>query len=33
MITFVSCFDFLKVNPIINSSCLIRKNLCEWDEG
>jgi teichuronic acid biosynthesis glycosyltransferase TuaG len=24
-------FDFKKVNPIINSSVIIRKNLCNWD--
>ena len=24
--------DFLRVNPIINSSCLIKKELCYWDK-
>jgi teichuronic acid biosynthesis glycosyltransferase TuaG len=24
-------FDFLQVNPIINSSCLLKKELCHWD--
>lgn len=28
----ISKFDFKTVNPIINSSCLIRKNLCKWCE-
>jgi teichuronic acid biosynthesis glycosyltransferase TuaG len=23
-------FDFLSVNPVINSSCLVRKELCHW---
>ena len=27
----ITVFDFLKVNPIINSSCLVRKELCYWD--
>ncbi len=27
----ISDFDFTKLNPIINSSCLIRKELCHWD--
>lgn len=27
----ITNFDFTKVNPIINSSCLIRKNLAYWD--
>ena len=27
----ITGFDFLKVNPIINSSCLVRKGLCYWD--
>lgn len=25
--------DFLKVNPIINSSCLVRKELCYWEDS
>lgn len=28
----ISDFDFKKVNPIINSSCIIRKELCYWDD-
>ena len=24
--------NFLKVNPIINSSCLLKKELCHWDD-
>lgn len=27
----ISSVDFCKVNPIINSSCLLKKNLCWWD--
>jgi glycosyltransferase involved in cell wall biosynthesis len=27
----ITSFDFFKSNPIINSSCIIRKNLCKWD--
>lgn len=27
----ISYFDFTTVNPIINSSSIIRKNLCFWD--
>ena len=27
----ISKFNFLSVNPIINSSCLVRKELCYWD--
>lgn len=27
----LSNFDFLKFNPMINSSCLIKKELCHWD--
>lgn len=26
-------FSFYKFNPIINSSCLVRKQLCYWEEG
>ena len=26
----ISMFDFFRINPIINSSCIIRKNLCYW---
>jgi glycosyltransferase involved in cell wall biosynthesis len=25
--------DFLKANPIINSSCLVRKDLCYWEDA
>tara|TARA_Y100000816_G_C26103036_1_gene585129 strand:- start:1439 stop:2095 length:657 start_codon:yes stop_codon:yes gene_type:complete len=28
----ISDFDFTKVNPIINSSCLVKKELCNWIE-
>ena len=28
----ISSFDFLMVNPVINSSTLIRKSLCFWDK-
>jgi len=27
----ISMFDFFRVNPIINSSCIIRKKLCYWN--
>lgn len=27
----ISDFDFKLVNPIINSSCIIKKDLCYWD--
>ena len=27
----ITSFNFLSVNPIINSSCLIRKELCSWN--
>ena len=27
----ISKFDFRNVNPIINSSCLLKKSLCWWD--
>ena len=27
----ISKYDFLNTNPIINSSCLIKKELCYWD--
>ena len=27
----ISTFDFKRVNPIINSSCLVRKELCLWN--
>ena len=27
----ISIFDFHKVNPIINSSCIINKSLCYWN--
>lgn len=29
----ISDFDFTIVNPIINSSSIIRKNLCHWNEN
>jgi glycosyltransferase involved in cell wall biosynthesis len=29
----ISDFDFSKVNPIINSSCIVRKELCFWNEN
>jgi teichuronic acid biosynthesis glycosyltransferase TuaG len=29
----ISNFDFSTVNPIINSSSIIRKNLCYWNEN
>jgi hypothetical protein len=25
-------FDFLSVNPVINSSAVVRKELCRWEE-
>ncbi len=28
----ITGFDFLSYNPIINSSCLVRKELCFWDK-
>lgn len=28
----ISSFDFFKVNPIINSSCLIKKEYAHWEE-
>tara|TARA_B100000424_G_C22751928_1_gene406238 strand:- start:26 stop:667 length:642 start_codon:yes stop_codon:yes gene_type:complete len=27
----ISNYNFLQVNPIINSSCLVKKNLCYWN--
>ena len=27
----ISNYNFLQVNPIINSSCLVKKHLCYWD--
>jgi teichuronic acid biosynthesis glycosyltransferase TuaG len=27
----ITSYNFLKSNPIINSSCLVRKELCNWD--
>jgi len=27
----ISMFDFFRINPIINSSCIIRKELCYWN--
>lgn len=29
----ITKFDFLRVNPMINSSSLIRKSLCYWDNS
>lgn len=29
----ISTFDFLRVNPVINSTSLIRKELCYWDNS
>lgn len=29
----ITNFDFKKCNPIINSSCLLRKELCYWDNN
>lgn len=29
----INKFDFSTVNPIINSSCIIRKELCYWNEN
>lgn len=29
----ISDFDFTKVNPIINSSAIIKKGLCHWNEN
>lgn len=29
----ISDFDFTKVNPIINSSAIIKKGLCQWNEN
>lgn len=29
----ISTFDFLEVNPIINSTSLIKKELCYWDNS
>ena len=29
----ISNFDFSTVNPIINSSCIIRKELCNWNHN
>jgi glycosyltransferase involved in cell wall biosynthesis len=28
-----SSFNFIEVNPIINSSCIIKKELCYWNEN
>lgn len=27
----ISDFDFTKLNPMINSSCLVKKELCHWE--
>ena len=27
----ISTFDFKKVNPIVNSSCIVKKDLAFWD--
>lgn len=29
----ISSFDFVKVNPVINSSAVIKKSLCYWNEN
>lgn len=29
----ITTFDFTQVNPIINSSVVLRKNLCQWNEN
>lgn len=29
----ISSFDFIKVNPIINSSSVTKKHLCYWDDA
>jgi glycosyltransferase involved in cell wall biosynthesis len=29
----ISSFDFSKVNPLINSSAIIKKGLCHWNEN
>jgi len=29
----ITNFDFLRVNPVINSTSVIRKNLCFWDNS
>ena len=29
----ISTFDFLRMNPVINSSSIIRKSLCYWDNS
>ena len=29
----ITDFNFFRVNPIINSSCLVKKELCFWDEN
>ena len=29
----ISNYDFALVNPIINSSCIIKKELCNWNEN
>lgn len=29
----ISAFDFNRVNPIINSSCIIKKKLCHWENN
>lgn len=29
----ISNFDFLKINPIINSSVILKKELCWWDKN
>jgi teichuronic acid biosynthesis glycosyltransferase TuaG len=28
----ITSYNFLKSNPIINSSCLVKKELCNWDK-
>ena len=29
----ITSYNFIKSNPIINSSCLVRKELCYWDKN
>jgi glycosyltransferase involved in cell wall biosynthesis len=28
----ISNYDFSKLNPIVNSSCIVKKNICYWNE-
>ena len=29
----ITSYNFIKSNPVINSSCLVRKELCYWDKN